>query len=341
MASSLSGIGEIIAYLPYEFGFVPHDSLVLVGFRHGRLLVSARLDRPNGAGAVAQARELAACLARSEPDEVVVLCYDDLGPADRLFALELRPLLATAGITVSHLGFVRRGEWRAEQCSCGDCPREWVRVPPPGGLAPVAERVLRGVAPVQQRSDLAGRLVLLHPRVANAVEDRIARSPLWIQTSRVLPAVLLDARTPVPRLPIDVLAQATMAVGSIRIRDQVLSWLMPDFLPAGALEPDEDPVDPHHLGLPPMWLRDVDSFEDPVDAVAGRLEEWVSCIPRDRSVPVLMLIAGLRWTTGNGVLASMAVERALDLDPHCRLALLIDRALRAGLRPSCPDERSA
>lgn len=340
MASSLSGIGEIVAYLPYQFGFVPRDSLVLIGVRDGGVQVCARVDRPSPADAVAQARDLAQSVVRSDPDDVIVLGYDGFGTAERLFALELRSLLSAWGIGMSHVAVVQNGAWRAGRCSCGGCPREWQSVPPHCGLAPVAEQVLRGVVPVQRRSDLERRFELLHPRVADAVEERILRTPLWIQTSRVLPAVLLDERTPVPALPVDMLAPATMAVASIQIRDEILSWLMPDFMPVDAAPPDEI-IDPHHLGLPPMWLREVGSFDDPVTTVARRLEEWVTCIPRHRSVPVLMLLAGFRWTTGNGVLASMAVARALDIDPSCPLALLIDQALRAGLRPQMGQQRSA
>lgn len=339
MASSLNGIGEIVAYLPYEFGFVPRDSLVVVGVRHGAVVVCARLDRPGAAGAVAQARHLARSVSRAAPDEVIVLGYDGFGTADRLFTLELSSRFETAGVEVSHVVEVSSGAWRAERCACGGCPRDWAGIPPHSGLMPVAERVLRGVAPVPRRSDLEGRLDLAHPRVATAVEEWIRRRPTWVRTVQVLPAVLLDRHTPVPELPVEVLAPATFAVASIQIRDDVLRWLMPGFLPAESVRPG-DPVDPHHLGLPPMWLRGADDFDDPVAAVADRLEAWVSCLPVERTVPVLMLLAGLRWTAGNGALASMAVERALQIDPRCRLATLIDRALQHGLRPTSAEPRS-
>jgi hypothetical protein len=214
-------------------------------------------------------------------------------------------------------------------------------VPPAAGVEPVAERVVQGVVPAQSRAELARRLEIRHPLVARAVDARLASpEPLEIRTAEVLPSVLVDGGTPVHRLPVDVLAAASVAIQDVRIRDQVLSWLMPDFLPGDMVQPD-DPIDPHHLGLPPMWLRDIESFDDPVATVAHRLEEWVACIPHALSVPVLLLAAGLQWTTGNGVVAWLAVDRALEIDPTCRLARLLERALDAGLRPTRPEQRPA
>lgn len=343
MASQLQGIGEIVAYLPYELGFVPTDSLAVVAMRERHVAVTARFDRPDGAGAFPLAGRIATSFRQVDPDDVLVLSYDGFGAADQLFVLELRSLLRAIGAELSHVAQVQRGgaRWRSEQCSCGACPRSWVPVPPATGVAPVAERVARGVVPAASRAEVARRLDVRHPLVARAVAARVASGePLELCTAQALPRVLVEAQTPVHQLPVDVLAGATAAVQHVMVRDQVLSWLMPDFLPGEVVGVDE-PIDPHHLGLPPMWLRDVDSFDDPVTTVARRLEEWVASIPRSLSVPVLLLLAGIQWTAGNGVVASMAVDHALEVDPGCRLARLLEAALDAGLRPSPPQQRPA
>jgi len=343
MTSSVHGVGELIAYLPYNLGFVPRHSLVVIGLRGGRYCLTARLDRPRGADVAGVAEQVATTFARCEPDEALVLSYDGFGAADRRFVLELGELLRGISADISHVLQVRDGvgRWRAEQCSCDRCPRGWAPVPPATDVAPVAERVACGVAPAKRRADLALRLEVRHPAIARAVEARLtADESLPGDTARVLPAVLLDGPTPVHAVPVDVLAAATQAVGSVQVRDQLLSWLMPDFLPGELTDVDAE-VDPHHLGLPPMWLRELDSFDDPVAMVARRLEEWVACIPPPRSVPVLMLLAGVRWVSGDGVLASIAVDRALELDRRCRLAHLFAQALQAGLRPEGGGQRPA
>lgn len=70
-------------------------------------------------------------------------------------------------------------------------------------------------------------------------------------------------------------------------------------------------------------------------AVAGRtvLERVVAHGRRDRQAPALTVLALLAWWSGDAVLASVLVERALDQDPGHRLAELLDRALGAGLPP--------
>ncbi|MBB2890584.1 DUF4192 domain-containing protein [Flexivirga oryzae] len=343
MTSSVHGIGEIVAYLPYNLGFVPRHCLVVIGIRAGHICLTARCDRPTSAEVPDVVAHVVTTFARSDPDEVLVVCYDGLGAADRLFVLELGDSLRAISADISHVLLVQNGvaRWRAEQCSCDICPREWAPVPPAIDVAPVAERVARGVVPAEHRADLVRRLEVRHPLVARAVEARItAGEPLPIDTAQALPRVMLDGLTPVHAVPVDTLAAATVAVGSITIRDQVLSWLMPDFLPGELIDVDA-PIDPHHLGLPPMWLREVDSFDDPVATLGQRLEDWVACIPPPRSVPVLMLLAGIRWTSGNGALASIAVARALEIDRHCRLALLFAQALNAGLRPGDGEQRPA
>ncbi|RNI20265.1 DUF4192 domain-containing protein [Flexivirga caeni] len=340
MNPTLHGIGDVVAYVPYSLGYVP-DGLVLVGMCDCRVGVIARLDRPPPTEAADAARCIAEKVSRSSPDDVIVLCYDDFGPVGRLFCGELRARLRVCGADVSHLVDIRSGAcWRAEQCGCGNCPREWAPVPPAAGVAPVAERVLRGVAPVAHRSDLEHRFELRHPEVAAAVEACIGSSPgLGEGTAFVLPRVLLDT-VAVHTLPVTVLAGATVAVSSVQVRDEILSWLMPDFM-SGELGPVSGPVDPHHLGLPPVRLRELEPFTDPVELVTGRLEEWIGCIPTARSVPVLVLLAGISWTVGSGVIASMALDHALRLEPGYRLARLMATAVAAGLRPVRPEGRPA
>jgi hypothetical protein len=82
---------------------------------------------------------------------------------------------------------------------------------------------------------------------------------------------------------------------------------------------------------------DPDRGREPDDglAVAARtvLERVVAHGRRDRQAPALTVLALLAWWSGDAVLASVLVERALDQDPGHRLADLLDRALGAGLPP--------
>jgi hypothetical protein len=51
------------------------------------------------------------------------------------------------------------------------------------------------------------------------------------------------------------------------------------------------------------------------------------------------LLALVAWRTGDGVLADIAAERALEADRTYRLAQLVLHALQHGLPPTALDER--
>ena len=57
------------------------------------------------------------------------------------------------------------------------------------------------------------------------------------------------------------------------------------------------------------------------------------CQP-DFVAPPAALLAFTAWQAGDGALASIAIERALEADPEYSMALLVADALHAGLPPS-------
>lgn len=83
-------------------------------------------------------------------------------------------------------------------------------------------------------------------------------------------------------------------------------------------------VDPD-AGLPPDPLR-ARCAREVLEAVAGAGR-------RGGQAPALTLLALLAWWDGDGVLATDRLAAALDADPGYRLALLVERALEAGLAP--------
>ncbi|TGJ97173.1 DUF4192 domain-containing protein, partial [Actinotalea fermentans ATCC 43279 = JCM 9966 = DSM 3133] len=74
---------------------------------------------------------------------------------------------------------------------------------------------------------------------------------------------------------------------------------------------------------------------DPLRARCARevLEAVAGAGRRGAQAPALTLLALLAWWDGDGVLASDRLAAALDADPSYRLALLVERALDAGLAP--------
>jgi hypothetical protein len=68
----------------------------------------------------------------------------------------------------------------------------------------------------------------------------------------------------------------------------------------------------------------------------ARLEELCRATPAACAAPVLAVVAAYAWWLGDGAHASVAVDRALEVDPRYRLAQLVRQSLDRGLRPrSC------
>ncbi|NNG39622.1 DUF4192 domain-containing protein [Flexivirga sp. ID2601S] len=353
--STLHGVGDVVAYLPYELGFTPHDSVVLIATHHGRLQVIARLDVPPDEHATVAAVHLLQPVEQLPVDDVIAVVYDAGSAADR-FVAAIRRRLRHRGVVLSHVIHARDNRWWAAACSCGGCPREWTAPSAEGDVDAIAERVLRGVAPVADREALAGELDQRYPEVAVAVWaeldrlERLGRLESLEQlageagprvgseaATDALARVLIDEGCPVSRLPVGVLAVATGLIRQQPVRDAVLAWLMPDLL-----DPGLRPLWPSlqdRLGPSPTARCPDELFGDRARTIAGRLKEWVQCLPPEGAVPVLLLVAGLHWAMGTGAVTVMALERVLRADPDCQLAQLFDAAVQEGLRPSRREDR--
>ncbi|VTR78266.1 DUF4192 family protein [Cellulomonas hominis] len=103
----------------------------------------------------------------------------------------------------------------------------------------------------------------------------------------------------------------TPTVGARAVSDAVRAALDVLVEPACAREPDQDVA----------------------EAAQALLERVVAHGRSERQAPALTLLALLAWWEGDGVRASVLVERALSHDPGHRLAEVLDRALGAGLPP--------
>lgn len=148
------------------------------------------------------------------------------------------------------------------------------------------------------------------------------------------------ARAPLAAaVPATVLGRLEVALESVPVRDAVLLSFVAGndelaTLTATAVADEQvgtgtaaalaAVVDPDS-GLPPDPLR-ARCAREVLEAVAGAGR-------RGAQAPALTLLALLAWWDGDGVLATDRLAAALDADPAYRLALLLERALDAGLAP--------
>lgn len=330
---TLRGLGQLVAYIPYQLGFSPRDSVTLVPLGAGSVIAALRcdlhdaessLDHLRGAFRQGRLRATDALIAVVHADPEVLT--DDARVAQ--VARAVGRFGDALRCPVDHLVLVAPdGRWWAWECSCGDCPGE--AAPPedvsthPAALA----AVVRGADPGTTRRDLE---VLTTPTAqeearAMRIGERLATlpppsRPAWRAIARVV-----SGPAPVDRTDDRELVRATAAMQSSWTRDTVLSWLAPDAFDPELLTRD---------GLRPLRtaLRAVHADPDP-DVALGRVVRWACSVPPEHATPLWAVVAAHEWARGGGALASIALDRALSADPQHPLSRLVERCLALGVSP--------
>lgn len=338
MTSTLRGLGELIAYLPYELGFVPTDSLVAVGLSQGSVDVVARLDLVPRAGFLAAIEQTAAAFTRAGVHDVICcVVLDGVIPVSRAQALlnRARSRFALGGIDVRHLLVTTDKQWWAHRCGCGACPTTPTPVPRPERVAAVFASVMKGVAPVSSREALAAGLRGCRADVAARVEaDFVEGAALSAEVLASSLWEILHGASAVDRISPKRLAAISVSLVDPLLRDDVFGWVTPGLAqPPGS----SDVAEP--TSLERAWAvreRQATSRGAPALSAAAsreRMTQWLHCLPDPLRPPVLTFIAGSAWSSGAGALAAVAVEQVQAIDPNYRLALLLACVLGAGLRP--------
>ncbi|ROS73003.1 DUF4192 domain-containing protein [Cellulomonas sp. PhB143] len=362
---------DLISYVPYHFGFVPQDSLVLVCIR-GKgsevgLLVRADLDDVLGPGGGQLARTLVSHACADGADRVVLVGYAEeehrIRSAVAVLATAAEGLVEPAGSWV-----VGPTGYRELDCPDPDCC--------PDGGRPLAElqsttvsadMVAGGVALAATRADSyrlpvvpAGRRRLAQQSArrwaarADAARGdhesglaawRTAGLELWLEELAAAYGHEPDGgdRGPRPGAARDVGAatagRLAAALESVPVRDAVLISLVP-----GEVELARGTAHGAASGaLDAGTARAIGAIVDPRQAVAPdesltrAATEVLGSVAAHvagtlRAAP-LTLLALVAWWRGDAGRAGERLRDALAVDPAYRLALLVEGALAAGLPP--------
>ncbi|MFI2751905.1 DUF4192 domain-containing protein [Cellulomonas sp. P22] len=357
---------ELLAYLPHQLGFHPHESAVAVSLRapRGRVGLVARVDLPDLAdpqGGPQVARGLVAHLGADRAARTVLVLYTDADPRGP----GLDPVGARAAAThfregaAVPLGDVPVWVVTATGYLALDC--EDVRCCPVGGR-PLAElestsvgahMVLAGSCVARSRTGV-GR-VRTAPADARRAVARVARrwqarqvlaeqggaaaQVAWREQSlaawRAAVRAVQDGAEPTRAA---VLGRIEVGLTDRRVRDAVLVSMVPGTgdLAERSVRSD-DPADMRAMGAAVGVIVDPQSAQPPppgpTAAHVQTLERVVAHGRRDAQAPALTLLAMLAWWQGDGVRASILVAQARAHDPAHRLACLLDDALAAALPP--------
>ncbi len=230
------------------------------------------------------------------------------------------PALREAGVSIQDMLRVEGGRYWSYVCQDAEC------CPPDGtpfdteGHPASASLAAAGLTVLADRAELAGTLAPL----AEAAAPMRAAVGLARQRAGELIDLAAAAEGGDPFLPIADAGRRSVKQAISRYRR------------GGQLTDHEEMA---WLGLTLTDLRVRDDAWARMDPGFHESHErlWVDLVrhlPTEFVAAPAALLAFTAWQGGNGALASVAIERVLDADPHYSMALLISDALHAGLPPS-------
>ena len=320
----LRGPADVLSSLPHLLGFHPTESLVIMcqsGPRR-RQRLTIRVDLPEAADEAHTAVELTECVAREGADGVVIICYiaapDVVGelPGVRLVR-QLAELLADRDIEVCDAYLARGTRWWSYVCTDSRCcPHAGTELPgemPAAAGVLAAEAVWRGSATMPDRAALvasiepdpvavaAASLAMLD-EIGDSAEAQWSTDASWSPAAAVeLAGSLLGRyREGHPGMSGAQAARLLVGLRDVRVRDEIATW---------GLNPDPETL----LAL---------------------LTHLARACPAQDAAPACTLLAWVAYLGGNGPLANVALDRALDAEGDYSMALLLDDALEAQLPPA-------
>ncbi len=327
----LTDSAEIAVALPHLVGFHPHESVVLValgGPTGHRVGLTVRADLPARAASAAVVHALARGVATDDPAGVVVAVVsaspDDREPlpgGDAVAGLPHRDVvhdavvaLAAMDIPVRDALLVRGGRWWSYDCPEPCCAPGAGEALPGGVSALAAAAAASGQVLARDRAELAARIAPLQGPAQAAMEQatwrlverraRAARDDPDPEARRSWDAVLRAVRRCRPpaggRLPDREVAGVLWALADVRVRDRALTLALGDDAAAAEL----------------LWTECTRRAPAPLDAAPATL------------------LAVSAWLRGDGAMANVALERALDSRPTYTLARLLADGLAACLPPA-------
>lgn len=297
----------MIASLPAVLGFVPEKSLVLVTAADGEMGAVLRIDLPGQD--TAPLYELAEVAAVAEPDVAVAIIVDGEGAGCRMCAEDYREwtqllteelaerrveLIAAHVVDVVDAG----GRWYCAD-GCGRAGR--VADPTASPLALAA--VLDGRRLYARRADLVAV-------VAPTDTDRVAALARRLEgADGVEPC---DVRS---RIEFALASAAQIADGSA-LSDDALVRLGTSLT--------------HPKIRDTLYALAVGDSAGPAESLWADLSRR---LPGPWRAEALVLLAFSAYARGDGPLAGIALDAALNCEPGHNMAGMLDQALRSGMRP--------
>lgn len=328
----MSSAADILAAIPYLLGFHPDASLVVLGLEGQRGLVrfTVRVDLPPAG--TQEVDELTGYLGdvtvAQQVGEAVLVAYGPPESADPAVALADQRLRAR-GIGIREELRAHHGRYWSYSCADPRC------CPPAGSpydvstSAIAAAATAAGCVALPDRTALQRSVAPVGGGARSAMRQATARAEARLQGWA---ADCPDWAT---------LHRRLVGEGSARMHAALQGCA------AGRGKPSDDETAWLGLLLTRLRIRDEAWLLINGEQRRAHLSLWTHVVRRAEKpyVPApACLLAFAAWQDGDGALASVAVERALDADSEYSMAGLISAALTRGVRPEAwqppmrPDE---
>ncbi len=316
----------LLAVVPHLLGFVPEQSLVVIGTAppRDRIRVTLRYDLPDPPDAdLAEdiAAHAAGVLATQQLAAAVAVGY---GPEALVTPVAAAFLDAAhlAGISLHDILRVEDGRYWSHRCGSEACC-------PPGGVpfdgsAHPASAAMdsAGMAVLPGRAAVAARIAPLGGATAESMRQATRRAEQHV--ARLLARVRKSSRIGAARRMIA--AEGLAAVGA----------MIAVYRAGGRFTSDYE-IARLSVALRDLRVRD-DAWARMDPAHAGpHLRLWTDVTRRAQPGHVAApaaLLAFVAWQSGDGALANVALDRALTDDPGYSMALLLRQVIGAGAPPS-------
>ncbi len=336
-----SSPADLAVLLPYQLGYHPGPSLVVVVVHDRRLGLMQRHDLPpEGPACEAMARHALEIAGRERPTGLLLLAYEDEPGESEPLRRAVVKAAASRAVPVGQQVLVRGRRWWSVERG-RPRPELGLPLPAPEDVPGVAAFVAAGVAPFASREALvAGTLPTRDEARAARVGRALAREEPGRAASRHWQRLLdpgPDA-VPVAELSDTDIARVLASLADVALRDALMATLAPGTMPLASLPgPAHEDALVAAARCPWTGIEDVAEMEETghegLQTVRARLVEVTRLVPEVATPDLLALIAHLAWFVGDGTVTAVCLEQALDVDPEHRLSQLMLTLLGAGVRP--------
>jgi Domain of unknown function (DUF4192) len=314
----------MLAVVPYLLGFLPESSLVVIGVEPpgGSIKVTMRYDLPDPADTDLAADITAHAFGVLGAQDLTAAVAIGYGP--EALVAPLAAVFSQEDEAADLIDFLRVEDGRYWSYTCTNpacCPAEGsafdlASYPVPAALAEASGRVLAS------RDDLVDSIAPLNGIVAESMRQATKRAEQ--HANQLLAKVRKSARLGAARHMI-----ATEGLGAV-------SQLVTAYRAGGRFVTD------YQVAWLTVALRDLRVRDDAWARMDPRYGEahqrlWTDVVRRAQPGHVAApasLLAFVAWQAGNGVLANVALDRALADDPGYSMATLLRQVISAGAPPS-------